>query len=526
MVCTVGAARRFGGKKAVARSSASFAIGLLAGSMLVFGSLGVVATLLHPGRAWILAAAAVAAAAALSDAAGLRVRPQIPLQVPEHWRRTMPLPSALFMYGLLIGTGLTTYVPAAAAWALMVLSLALGKLVPALAVGVLLAAGRALPVLALIFRSNSETEPGAIGALGERPGILRLVRVFCAVSLAAGTAAAVAGTVGARVIVPSAEDPSVAATDLAWQQPGLGGFLSRPGAAPLRLPGNDPAIGGSLVAWHVASLVTVADRATLMPVVQETAAGVQKLALSEHSARLPARPGRWRHSARRPVAARSGGRPDGCLGSLAVHARPTVPLRQHRGLPRRDATRELDLGRRSGHRKAPAPSWGQPRPTAQPITARITAALCQDLTLRPAASPRRRSRGHRPRAVFSPPARGPRPWTRARSHEPRRASPLPRPSPTDDDDSLDDCSHESLRLRNDAPPDALGRYDAHAPADRAQVARQRKSRFDSMSNSIAKSRNWIPEISSSATSTDRRRRDPVAEDAQHRLGDPQARPRT
>ena len=160
MVCTVGAARRFGGKKAVARSSASFAIGLLAGSMLVFGSLGVVATLLHPGRAWILAAAAVAAAAALSDAAGLRVRPQIPLQVPEHWRRTMPLPSALFMYGLLIGTGLTTYVPAAAAWALMVLSLALGKLVPALAVGVLLAAGRALPVLALIFRSNSETEPG------------------------------------------------------------------------------------------------------------------------------------------------------------------------------------------------------------------------------------------------------------------------------------------------------------------------------------------------------------------------------
>ena len=164
----------------------------------------------------------------------------------------------------------------------MVLSLALGKLVPALAVGVLLAAGRALPVLALISRSNSETEPGAIGALGERPGILRLVRVFCAVSLAAGTAAAVAGTVGARVIVPSAEDPSVAATDLAWQQPGLGGFLSRPGAAPLRLPGNDPAIGGSLVAWHVASLVTVADRATLMPVVQETAAGVQKLALSEH----------------------------------------------------------------------------------------------------------------------------------------------------------------------------------------------------------------------------------------------------
>ena len=425
MVCTVGAAGKFGGKKAVARSSASFAIGLLAGSMLVFGSLGVVATLLHPGRAWILAAAAVAAAAALSDAAGLRVRPQIPLQVPEHWRRTMPLPSALFMYGLLIGTGLTTYVPAAAAWALMVLSLALGKLVPALAVGVLLAAGRALPVLALIFRSNSETEPGAIGALGERPGILRLVRVFCAVSLAAGTAAAVAGTVGARVIVPSAEDPSVAATDLAWQQPGLGGFLSRPGAAPLRLPGNDPAIGGSLVAWHVASLVTVADRATLMPVVQETAAGVQKARPLRALARLPARPGRWRHSARRPVAARSGGRPDGCLGSLAVHARPTVPLRQHRGLPRRDATRG------TGSR----PSIWPPESTGAFVgaaTSNCSTHHCSDhgCSVRISRCAQQLASAAFARAptacCFLSPARGPRPWTRARSRDAKAGeSPAP-----------------------------------------------------------------------------------------------------
>src|SRR5262245_52486754 len=152
MVCTVGAAHRFGGRRAVAESSASFLGGLVAGSMLVFGGLGLIAMLLHPGRAWIFVAAAIAAAATLCDAAGLRVRPQIPMQVPERWRRTMPLPLAVCLYGLLIGTGLTTYVPAAAAWALMALTLALGKLVPALAVGLLLAVGRARPALALAPR--------------------------------------------------------------------------------------------------------------------------------------------------------------------------------------------------------------------------------------------------------------------------------------------------------------------------------------------------------------------------------------
>jgi hypothetical protein len=282
MVCTVGAAGRLGGRKAVVRGGASFLAGLLAGSTLVFGSLGLIAMLLHPGRAWIFVAAAIAAAAVLCDVAGLRVRPQIPLQVPERWRRTMPQPLAFSLYGILLGTGLTTYVPAAAAWALMAMSLAVGKLAPALAVGLLLAAGRALPVLAVVPRRDLALATGALETWAERPGALRIVRALCAISLAAGTAAALAGTGGARVIVAQAEDPSVASTELAWQEPGVGGFLSRPGVAPIQLPGNDPAIGGTLVAWHVGSLVTVALRSTLAPVAEENVAGVQKLALSDH----------------------------------------------------------------------------------------------------------------------------------------------------------------------------------------------------------------------------------------------------
>jgi hypothetical protein len=89
-----------------------------------------------------------------------------------------------------------------------------------------------------------------------------------------------AGTVGAAETVAfPANDPSAVGTDLAWQKPGVGGFLDRAGTL-AQLPGNDPAVGGTFVAWHVGPTVTVADRTTLAPVVQDTIPGVQKLALS------------------------------------------------------------------------------------------------------------------------------------------------------------------------------------------------------------------------------------------------------
>jgi hypothetical protein len=277
MACTVGAARRFGGG-ALGRTAAAYVAGVALGSVSAFAVVGVVATTLHPGRAWLVAAAAIALAAAAADALGLRVRPQVPLQVPEGWRRTFPLPIAVFLYGLVLGPGVATYVPAMAAWALIVLSLGLGSLAPALVIGLFLAAGKALPVvgMALSGRPAAETE-----LLAERPGLLRGARMAAAVLLAFGAAAALAGPARSDVIARPAEDPSVAGTDLAWQQPGIGGFLVRRGAAPAPLPGNDPAIGGSHIAWHDGGEIVVADRTTLAPVVQETVAGVQKLAVGD-----------------------------------------------------------------------------------------------------------------------------------------------------------------------------------------------------------------------------------------------------
>ena len=174
MVGTVGAARQEG-RRAFALTAAAFATGLALGATLVFGALGLLGETVH-SRVLVIIAVAVAAAAILSDAAGLRVRPQIRFQVPERWRRTMPLPQALFLYGLLLGAGLTTYVPATAAWALPALGLAVGDVAASLAIGLGFAVGRALPVLLLAVRGE-ET------ALAERPQGLRALRVLIAASL-------------------------------------------------------------------------------------------------------------------------------------------------------------------------------------------------------------------------------------------------------------------------------------------------------------------------------------------------------
>jgi hypothetical protein len=263
MVGTVRAARQRG------RAGATFAAGLALGAGAVFAGLGALGAAVS-GHAVVLAALALAGAAVVSDALGLRVRPQVRFQVPEPWRRTMPLPRALFLYGLLLGTGLTTYVPATAAWALPALSLALGDVSASLAIAAGFAAGRALPVLVLSAR-------GGETVLAERPRGQRLLRMLTAASL---LLALVAGEVRAAGTVASpGGDPTAVGTDVAWRDPSVGGFLRRDGTT-MKLPGDYPAIGATLVAWRAGPAFTVAARDTLAPVLTETVPGVRKLAVS------------------------------------------------------------------------------------------------------------------------------------------------------------------------------------------------------------------------------------------------------
>jgi hypothetical protein len=266
MVDTVGAARRTGHTSMAVASTVALAIGLVTASAATFTLLGAAGSLLPARRAVLVVVAVLCLLAALGDGLGWRVRPQIPLQVPESWRRTLPLPLASLLYGILLGTGFSSAVPAFASWALLLTVVALGHASQAFVVGLALGVGRAALIL--------------VGAsLAERPFPLRAARLAaaCALTLAMlNTPALAAG----RIVAP-ATDPSVTADDLAWEQPGVGGFLRRADGTQLQLPGHDPSIGGALVAWHEGSTVTVADRTTLQPRFVEEIVGIRQMAISD-----------------------------------------------------------------------------------------------------------------------------------------------------------------------------------------------------------------------------------------------------
>src|SRR5579862_4349898 len=258
MVDTVRAART---------SAVVMAAALVASSAATLATFALVGSALPMRRELLAVALALALLAAVGDALALRVRPQIPLQVPERWRRLLPLPLASFLYGAVLGTGLSSAMPAFAGWAIVTVAVATGRPGTAAVAGVALGVGRALPIVLGV-------EAAA------HPRGLRLVRSGCAGALALAVIG-LAPSAAAAAPIGQAVDPSAAGGDLAWQQPGPGGFLLRAGAEPQRLPGADPAIGGGLIAWHDGDTVTVADRATLQPRFQERIVGARQLAVSD-----------------------------------------------------------------------------------------------------------------------------------------------------------------------------------------------------------------------------------------------------
>src|ERR671939_313757 len=97
-------------------------------------------------------AGAVALAAAAGEARGARIVPQVRRQVPESWRRRMPLPLAAGLYGVLLGLGFTTFVLSFATYALAAACLAAGDPWVGAVVGLAFGAGRALPVILIAPR--------------------------------------------------------------------------------------------------------------------------------------------------------------------------------------------------------------------------------------------------------------------------------------------------------------------------------------------------------------------------------------
>jgi hypothetical protein len=229
---------------------ATFSVGAVAGGIATFGGLAALGHALGAGGSAATAvAAAVALAAAAGEARGARIVPQVRRQVPESWRRVLPVPVAAGLYGVLLGLGFTTFILTFAVWALAGVSVGLGDPQLGLLVGAAFGIGRLLPVVALAPVAGSDRGGAAHAAMAERPAILRGLRALDAAALAlCALVLATAPAQAATLVARDATDPSADGTTLAWHAAGGAGFLATPaGVTPA--PGPRPAVGGGRVAW-------------------------------------------------------------------------------------------------------------------------------------------------------------------------------------------------------------------------------------------------------------------------------------
>jgi hypothetical protein len=221
---------------------ATFAVGALAGGVVTFGGLALLGDALGAGAPVV--AGAVALVAAVGEARGARIVPQVRRQVPESWRRRMPLPLAAGLYGVLLGLGFTTFILSFAVWALAGVSVALGDPAVGLTIGLAFGAGRALPVAALAPSGGGR----AADLMAQRPGILRGLRGIDALTLAACALALWTSPAQAAVYAAGATDPSVDGQVVALAVPPSAGLLITSGVQ-RPAPGAHPAVGGGHTAW-------------------------------------------------------------------------------------------------------------------------------------------------------------------------------------------------------------------------------------------------------------------------------------
>lgn len=284
MVDTLAPSGYAGRVRTTLAASLAFAAGALAGGIATFGGLGLLGAALGLGGGVAVSlAAAGLVAAAIGDGAGRRIVPQVRRQVPESWRRRLPVPIAAGLYGVLLGLGFTTFVLSFATWALAIACLALGDWAVGVAVGVAFGVGRALPVIVLAPLRDHAAGARAAAAMAERPAILRALRASAAAALVAGAlviALGGASAAAAERLSNDAGDPSAAGDALAWEASGDRGLLRRGAAPAVQLPGSDPAVGPDRVAWREANRLVVARLDTLEPVFSLDAAGADELAVS------------------------------------------------------------------------------------------------------------------------------------------------------------------------------------------------------------------------------------------------------
>ena len=286
MIETIGPTGHTGGQPTTLAACATFFPGALIGAVFTFGGISLIGAAIPGEAGWLsyTAAGAVALVAAIAEARGKRIAPQIRRQLPEHWRRVMPMPVAAALYGILLGLGFTTFVLTFGVWALAGISLALGEPAAGLAIGLGFGVGRAIPIVALAPFAGRAFGRKAITLMAERPELYRAIRVGDAVALVAAAAALTfTGTAQADVkLVKGASDPSVAGSTLAYAngQDDAAYVTEGQGAQPL--PGTDPSIADEFAAVIDGGTVRLLARPGFAEVDSFDAQGVDAVAVSNN----------------------------------------------------------------------------------------------------------------------------------------------------------------------------------------------------------------------------------------------------
>jgi hypothetical protein len=251
MIETLGPTGHAGGRATTIAACATFTLGALVGGVITFGSLAVLGEVVHGAddRLAYAVAAVIALAAAVAELRATPIVPQIRRQLPEHWRRLLPMPVAGGLYGVLLGLGFTTFVLTLGVWALAGIAFAVGEPMTGLALGLAFGLGRALPIALTAPIADRPTGIRITELMASRPALYRGFRLSDGAALVL-VAAALLTTVPAsasRLEQAPAADPSAAAEGLAFQRPDRSGFLLRAGTE-TALPGRDPAVGGGRIA--------------------------------------------------------------------------------------------------------------------------------------------------------------------------------------------------------------------------------------------------------------------------------------
>src|SRR5690242_19175462 len=168
-----------GGRHRHLAAAALFATGAVGAAALLGSLCGLAGARLGGGDAALLAAAVALLAAARETVARHLPLPQLRRQVPERWRRELPLGVWPLAYGAGLGAGVLTYQPVATLWVALAAAAALAD--PLRAALCLSAFGAA--------RAAMATLPGLRGDAAEQV-IVRRTRTMRRVNAAALAAAA------------------------------------------------------------------------------------------------------------------------------------------------------------------------------------------------------------------------------------------------------------------------------------------------------------------------------------------------